>query len=614
MAIAVKKGRVKFGVFISLCGLWLLVTSCSDARLTHNADSDDGSIRERPAYNPTSDAGTDSENDGEPVGPRDYVLLPAQGNTDLIVGYESSQELGVYLYSLADGQPVPDALINWLMEGDGSGNAQLNARNTYTDTYGLASVRFNAGNVPTEYSVTASYPGANNVVYQLTVMDLPVGSLEVTVRHPSASIYDVSPINVRIFPRQELQCSFLSPGMWPAEYFAQVDIANTSETARFDNLLAGDAFTIVATGFGAIGEIAAQACQDDVFIEENVTRNIEMVLQLLPLNPVGQYDAQSWWDLRQALLETGSVGSIIMDILDLFENPGEQILDYMLDALGYFVGGWVEDVVEVFIDLTGLDDLIAGWINDLINQSETLREFFSIGCDLRRMVTRLQILSVLDIGKLGSNFEVFGVDTWVGLGICDFTPNPDFQVGECDNTDDCERIAIVIDNRELGLLRGDWQGRVLSYNHLQIDLHAIDFNYGRLILFVLEQYIFPLLVDEEPPVSLEDVFADIIDCAGLAEWVTGSDGEICVIGCVTDDQIEGFCNSAIELVFGTFFESFVSALSFDSVMQMRGDVTLVNDDTDLDVERLTDGEYVGNITVNDRSTPFTATFVGQRRE
>jgi hypothetical protein len=249
-------------------------------------------------------------------------------------------------------------------------------------------------------------------------------------------------------------------------------------------------------------------------------------------------------------------------------------------------------------------------INDLINTSPTLRQFFSVGCDLRRMITRLQVLSILNIGKIGSNFEVFGIDTWVGLAICDFTPNPDFVVGACDDTADCGRIPIVLDSLELGLLRGDWTGRVLSYDQLIIDRHGIDFNYGRLLLFALENWVFPWLTGSPAPVTLEDVVREIINCRGIADWI----GDICAFGeCIRRESIEGFCNGAVSLIFGSLFRVFVDALAFDSVLELRGQVTLVNTDTDLAVEELRDGEYIGNIRVDGRSTPFQADFEGQRR-
>lgn len=599
--------------------LALASAACSDPTLTHTADGDnDGIGTDRVAYDPRRGSPDDPDAGGDGGGPdteiptdRCCVMVPAIGEPTVEVGFEGDVDLGVFLFDLRSGDPVPDEMISWAVEGDGA--ARLSAANAFTDLSGRAQIRFQAGASASTYRVTASHPGANSVSYEVRVRELPVGSVAVTVRHPAAALYNVSPINIRLFPRADLRCDMLSPGEYPADYFVQGEVTRAGETATFDNLLADSNFTVLATGLGGIGEIAAQGCVDDVFVREGETRSVEVILQLLPLNPQGEYDVQSYWDFTDALLETGSVGTIIVDILDLFENPGEQLLDYMLDAIGYFVGSWVSDVIDVFLSVTRLDRLIEDAVNDLINSSDTLRGFFSLGCDLRRIVTRLQVLSILSIGKLGSDFEVFGIDTWVGLGICDFTPDPDFVVGVCDDAPDCERVSISIEDGSLGLLRGDWTGRVLSYNQLTIDRHPVDFNYGRLILFVLETFIFPALTGDPAPVTLEDVFSDIINCEGFGDFITGSDGEICVIGCITDDDIEGFCDGAVSLVFGTLFEGFVGSLSFDSVMEMRGSAVLVNTDTDTDVERLEDGEYTGTIYVDSSGSPFNADFEGDRR-
>lgn len=602
--------------FVGLCFVSALVfAACGDSTLTTSGGTAD-EPQDRPAYDPSRPAGDpDRPPIDDPTGtPRCCVLVPASGESSLDVPLSGTIDVGVYLFSLSTGEPLADEAIAWELDGDGAAGSRLSAGSSFTDLAGLSGIRFNAGATPSTYTVTASHPGAaSDVSYTISVVDLPSGGLAVNVSHPSASIYDVSPINIRLFDREDLRCSFLRPGEYPADFFIEQDITSTSERAVFENLLADDAFTIVATGFGGMGEVAAQACLDDVFVEENITREVELVLQLFPLNPVGEYDVQSWWDFTDALAETGEVGQIINDILYLFENPGEQLLDYMVDAIGYFVGTWVSDVIEIFLNITRLDRIIADAINDLLNSSPALRQVFSLGCDLRRMITRLQILSVLSIGKIGSDFEIFGVDTWTGLGICDFTPDPDFVIGECDEAPDCGRIQITIEDGSLGLLRGDWTGRVLAYNQLTIDRHPIDFNYGRLILFILENFLFPAITGDPAPVSLEDVFFSIIDCEAFGTAITGSDGEICVIGCITDDDLAGFCEGAVSLVFGTLFETVLDSLSLDSVMEMRGSCTLVNEDTDLDVEALSEGEYSGNISFGGSPSPFNADFVGQRR-
>jgi hypothetical protein len=187
-----------------------LVAACGDSQLTRT-NNDTPDMRERPAYNPTDDRPDGGGGDGANAD-RCCVLVPASGETTLGVGLNGTLDLGVYLFSLSTGEPVADELIAWSATGDSTAGGRLSAANAFTDLAGFAQIRFQGGLSPAAYEVTASHPGANSVTYRVDVLDLPVGALEVTVRHPSASLYAVGPIVVRLFRRADLTCDFLPPG------------------------------------------------------------------------------------------------------------------------------------------------------------------------------------------------------------------------------------------------------------------------------------------------------------------------------------------------------------------------------------------------------------------
>ncbi|MCB9532429.1 MAG: hypothetical protein H6700_11740, partial [Myxococcales bacterium] len=200
----------------------------------------------------------------------------------------------------------------------------------------------------------------------------------------------------------------------------------------------------------------------------------------------------------------------------------------------------------------------------------------------------------------------FGVDEWRGLALY-------WRLG-CEPSDppDCGRLPIVLDSLDLGLLRGDWTGRVIGYDRLDIDRHPVDFEYGRLILYVLEMVVLPAITGDPGPVTLEDLMAAIINCDGIGDFVAGGDGDCrCALGaCICDEDVENICEDFIGLTFGTLFRGFVEALSFDAVLDIRGSCSLVNNDDALDVDELRDGDYIGNIYVGSSPTPFVADFCG----
>ncbi len=607
-----------------------LLAACGDARL-----SAEGEAPESPGGRPVPDGGPDTGLDDSggpddsgitpPVGEASCVLIPAVAG-DIFVGAGNSITLGVYQYSIATGDPMVDATVGFeiLEAGAQSALSTLRAR---TDEDGLADVRLIAGAVTETVTVKALSDCARPIEFEVEVMELPSGDLRVGFNYPFRDVYDVSPLQVDLFDSDALNCRDIERDELPPDALRTEETGSVAGTASFETLGIETSYTVLVTGFGTYGERAARGCLDGVTLREGAITEVTVDMYLLPLNPPGTYDVLSYWDFRDALSESGEVGRIIVDILDIFEDPGAGIVDFILDLVEEFVGGLISGAISLFLDLTGLDDVIGDAINDLIDSSPLLSDIVTIGRDLRAIIAELEVISKLEIGKVGGDYAVFGIDEWIGLSLY-------WRLG-CDETSppDCGRFPVVIDGTGLGLLRGEWTGRVLGYNRLEIDRHPVDFEYGRLILFILEGLVLPAIAGDScsvdadcdtgltcntfgrcGPLTLEDLMAAIINCDGIGDFVAGGDGDCrCALGaCICDDDVEGFCEDFISFAFGGIFTSFVSALSFDSVLEIRGSCTLVNTDADLRVDQLLDGEYVGDIRIGSAPTPFTASFCGVR--
>jgi hypothetical protein len=478
-----------------------------------------------------------------------------------------------------------------------------------TDEQGLARVRLDAGSEPGTLTVRAFSPCANSLDLEIDVLELPTGNVRVTFNYPFRDVYLVSNLTVDVFPTDEVSCRDIMPGERPAGWALTQTAPTLDDAVLFNALDVSQAFTFVVNGIGRAGERAAQGCVDNIIPREGITTELRVDLFLLPLDPVGTYDLLANYDFRDALADSGPAGALIVRILDLFVDPGRGLVDFLLDLVRDFVGGLIGFVVDTFIRLTGLDRVIADAINDVINRSPFLSSIVTIGRDLRSIIADLEVISRLEIGKLGSNFEVFGIDIWQGLALywrlgCDATSPPD-----------CGRLPIVLDTIDLGVLRGEWTGRVLGYNRLDIDRYPIDFQYGRLILYALEYLVLPTITGRPGPVTLEDLMALIINCPGLGAAIAGGPGRCrCALGaCLCADDVERFCRSFISLTFGGLFRTFINALSFDSVLNIRGNCRLINDDDQIDVDELRAGQYIGDMTINGALTPFSGRFCGVRQ-
>jgi hypothetical protein len=534
-------------------------------------------------------------------------MIPAGGETDVKVDQFGQLPIGVLLFERESGAPVLGEIIEYELLED-EGDASLTERQATTQDNGQASVRFVAGPTLTTFTVRATHPGANSVEFKVSVEDLPSGALNVSYVNAGASVYDIAPIETYLFPRSHFTCNAFRPlGRMP-EPSAADEVSGPSGTSAFEALSVREPWTIISIGRGEFGQLAAAGCLSDVFLQEDETVNVELVLTLLPLNPVGRYNVTSHWDFTETLEDAGSVGRILLTVFDAFENPGQFLVDQIIELVRQFLGGIIAGAVDFFLEIFGLDEVIEDGINDFIESVDFLSRLRQAGLDLRDVVTRLEVLSVLNIGKLGNDFEVRGTDDWVGLAFYWRWNCPD------DAPEDCGRIELAIDpNSSLGIVLGEWTGRVAAYNNLQINTHTINLRYGELILFILNEVILPVLTDGNAN-SMMDAILYWIDCPGLARSITGSDGEICDplnLVCVSDDDISGVCDSVIRTVFG-FAEVLLRGLEVDSVLELSGEGTLVDLDGDLLVDEIKDGIFDGYVNIQDSRSPFTATWSATR--
>ncbi|MCA9298438.1 MAG: hypothetical protein KDA28_05190, partial [Phycisphaerales bacterium] len=351
-----------------------------------------------------------------PEGELGCVLIPSVGG-DVFTAVDNSIEIGVYAFSLQTGEEMVDQQVSFAVLEDVSVEARLSASNVRTDEDGLAAVRVTAGPDPGFITVRAVTACANSVDLDIEVLELPTGDLRVSFNYPFIDVYEVAPVQVELYLPDTLRCRDFRPGEIPTGAIATATAASTGGSVVFDNLMVDQDFTVIAVGFGEWGERAAQGCADNVMVREGIEVEERIDLFLLPLNPVGTYEVISHWDFREAISDSGTVGAMLVEILDIFEDPGRGIQDFILGLIEDYVGGLISGAISLFLDLTGLDDVISDAINGLIDSSPLLSDIVTIGRDLRSIIAELEVISHLEIGKLGSDYEVFGVDNWIGLAL-----------------------------------------------------------------------------------------------------------------------------------------------------------------------------------------------------
>lgn len=566
---------------------WLIFSiGCADSTVHSNTDLKEG------------------EN-GNPSITDEYFMVPAS-SANVIANVADSTPLEVFLYSKKTGDAAKDQKIGYeIVEAvEGSSLAALEA---ITNEQGKASVELRASPNPATITVRASHPSANSVDFIVDVVAMTVGTLEVTPVNtaPSMAMQD---IEIRLYRDSEFSCNEFRPFFEQVAPLKTIMVGAAGQAANFENLGTLDKFLITGLARGDRGQIAAAACQDNISLRAETVTQEDLLLQFIDLNPVGQYDVTSNWDFTDAIADSGTIGSIIVRVLNVFENPGRGIYNEIIALVDNLFGGIIGFVVENFLGATGLDDAFEDFINSTIAGNDVLTKIFQAGRDLRDVIANLEVSSRLTIGKISDDFSFRGSDNWTGITLY-------WRYNCAANAPaDCGAIPLVADPDgeigALGLVSSEWTGRVVAYNQLQIDTHTVSLRYGRLIIHILNNVIIPELTNGNAT-SLTEAFAYWIGCGSIATSITGNDGELCALGqCITDDQIEGFCDSAVSTIF-SFADIAVRGLEFDIGLKLGGEGVLVETTSDGRVDLIEEGKYTGFVSSTDMTaatSPFSATW------
>lgn len=543
-----------------------------------------------------------------------YFMVPA-GNANVQANVTESVPLKVLLYSKKTGEPVGAQNITYELLDAGTGSATLSAKTGTTSEEGEAAVDLRVGGQPATLKVRADHPSANAVDFDVEVLALAVGALKVNLVNTAPSIMGLYDIDVRLYKNADFTCDEFRPlyrGDQP-EPLAIQTAPSVDDAPVFENLGTLQRFVVTGIARGDRGQVAAAACMDDISVDKDRVNDLELLLQLIPLSPVGTYDVVSHWDFTDAIADSGAVGSTIVRVLDIFENPGQAIYNEIINLVELLVGGIISGAIDTFLDLTNLDQEFASLINNFIAGNDALSKIFQAGNDLRDVVANLQIHSQLTIGKLDSNYEFRGRDNWTGITL--------YWRWNCDANApaDCGAIPLIADANgeigDLGVLSSEWTGRVVAYNQLQIDTHTVSLRYGRLILYILNEVILPQVTDGNAH-SLTEAFAYWVGCDGLASSITGGDNEVCALGaCITAAQIEGYCTTAVSTLFG-FADLLVQNLEFDIGLRLGGEGKLVELDSDGFADLIEEGKFTGFLQNSEggQSSPFTADFSAVRED
>lgn len=543
--------------------------------------------------------------------------------------------------------PAPNVLVMVEVKGvtDLQGNpaqagpsSGLETEAGYTDASGMVHTRFFAGTKGgLIYTVRFTTRCGEPKDLRIVVTELPCGCVNVSLVYegglPASSL---NTIKVHVLP-SDYTCDKLPPEKpVPDASLADRTITDLYGTTQFECIPAGNYYTVFATARGPFSCVAAKGCDDGVFLQPDKCRDVALELYLVTLNPTGQYDSVDHFDFTNLVKDCAGgitdplecvtasgidlgkqVCCVLYQLITFFKTPGTTIIALVKDLAKQWVGSLI---VDTLFGLFG--DVVAKIITDYLknNSPQWVQDFFKVGEDTMGVITNLELYSDLLLSKLQNNFTVQGTHYWTGLALYwKFGCNP-----QDPNYKDCGKLVFTLNNLgnivgggvcpgtqfPMNLLEGKFTASIADFNKLILNQHAVKLNYGKLVLFVLNEILIANLTSCQAH-SIKDAAKLWINCNAIG---SGIFGEIWSWFGGSEQDLVKLCGSAIDFLL-TPVDMFLGALTLDTELSMSGSGTLVDDNCDLLVDRITKGKYSGQIqTSASAQSTFTGTFEAVRKK
>jgi hypothetical protein len=243
-------------------------------------------------------------------------------------------------------------------------------------------------------------------------------------------------------------------------------------------------------------------------------------------------------------------------------------------------------------------------INDYLfnNAPDWVKQIFSVGNDITSVVTNLELISELCLGKLQSstsNHQAEGFQTFTGIALYWQGVRYPFTIDQ-----------LKLTQFPLDILDGHYVAFIYKFNQMSIAQHEIGLNYGKLVLFAIDELILKNITGGKAT-TIEEAAKLWFDCQAISQGIIGDIAD--KIPGLDKSDVEQACNSVVDTLFGTV-QTMIANLTLPTTLQLSGSCRLVDTTCDLKVEKLVDGKWSGTIT-GSGTTPasFTGDFSATRK-
>ncbi len=521
--------------------------------------------------------------------------------------------------------PKADVLVNFAITSiedldgniaDGDGNLETGA--VYSDAKGRISNDFFVGMTAERvYTIAMTIDGCPDVepvLVRVRVLAFDCGALRVDFKYFGTNELPLRDIEVFVVPNTYRCSSEIYPGRVLSEdiIISSRTAPSITSTVTFDCLPAGAYYTVYANaGSGDLVCATAGACSRTQVMMPDQTDVMTLEFTDVALQAAGRYDAVDHFDFSNMLemcapdstiigcvtAGTEDVGKLvccaIKEVVKFFNTPGTTIVELVFDALKLWIGSGIIDAVQAIVG-DALETVLNGLIQSWAAETPWLDAFLDRGQDLTDIIEHLELESELVLEK-SSAAGVEGTHYWHALNLywrqgCAEEGSPEYDP-ECGKFSlDMEDLTVIPEGFPMDLLEGSFSATIFKYNLLNMDRHEIALSYGKLVIWALNDIFIPAISGGQAH-SVDDLAAMWLDCAGLAAGDIGDAAES--IG-VDRSEVEAACMSVVNTLINPV-DDMLGRLSLATTLSLLGTARLIDDDCDMDVDRIVDGTYSGYI-------------------
>jgi hypothetical protein len=562
---------------------WLVVVSVLSGGLVACGDDT--------ADQPVIDIRSDDNNrqpdpmpEPDPV-PEESVELIAITDVTLSADPLTEVSLEVLLRTVTTQTALSETEIRFTILQAPNASASLSVDSLATNAEGRAKVTLDVGDAAGVLVVRAQAANVSPVQFTINIADVAPGDIRVEILTPANAAPQLAPFRVRAYPATQFTCATF-PRLADSQGFV-VGTSAQGTLVTLTDVPADAAYTVTVQAMGNGLSPLAAGCADAVPVRTSQTTNVQISIDLVPLDPTGTYDVRGFWDLSEAISQSGGAGSIIVGFIDFLANPGLFVYNFVITQIQNSTSFDVMTLLNAF----GAQTLISDAINDFIFQDATLQKFRDVGIGLQQMLNNLEVESKLVIDKRMADFSFEGYEHWEKIII---NASWNCPVG---SPAGCGRYEIPVDPAGnlpgLGNVNYLWSGTVTDYDQLHINSHAFNFAYGALLLTIIEQVAIPQLTGGNAN-TLAGALSYWVDCPGIAQSVAGNLLCLTPTQCLGQTIVEQACVGAMNGIAASVSAPLLNqSVSFD--LEFTGGATLVDGQSEGFVDNIVDGHNVGTM-------------------